>query len=510
MNVNFWERNFNNSLTPLPLTYQVKRYSHSVIGGPKLAEIGVTGPELDLWELAEYARRPVKIYSKKGDAVWWGFVAEIKIDVGAWSVGINIDSMANYVGVAYEDGDYQGAPQVTDWAAAADSIAEYGQREILISSSGSSETHALAARDKYLAEKKYPIPVINPRKKAENSATLICRGWFDTLAWRYAPIAPDLFYSYDRIGTLAYSFGDDTVHECAQGIWISGGHNIVKIPVYVRKVGSPADNLKVSLMTNVDGIPTTELTSGTVAGGALTTSFGWVDINVTPYTPAASGNYFIKLSRSSGQDVANYYQVMLDETAQYNSGEFISSDGSTWGAGPVADMPFKIFTDEPVETTQQISTFGSNYGQFLKGMRVDSLSGLFTASMRDGMSNAYYEITELMRMGTNNYRRLLATVDEFRKMILYEEPALSSVTNLILNDGSLRDPYDTPLRKETCPVGIWTRFKDVIPGSVDTSRLSDPTKMFIDEAEYTPEDDQLNLTPRGWVDPFQIGRPKDG
>ena len=272
MNVVFWERNFYDLLTPLPLDYSVVRYSHSVIGGPKLAEIRASGPELDLWELAEYARRPVKILSQKGDAVWWGFVSEIKIDVGLWEVGVNIDSMANYVGVAYEDDADQGQPKKTDWAAAADSISEYGQREILITSSGSNEAHALAARDKYLAEKKYPTPVINPRSKGENTATLICRGWFDTLAWKYAPIAAKMFYSYEVQGNVYYPFGDNNCKEVAQGIWLSGNCNIVKIGVYLKKYGSPTDNVKVSLCSS-DGTetPGTELTSGTVAGSGIGT-----------------------------------------------------------------------------------------------------------------------------------------------------------------------------------------------------------------------------------------------
>ena len=279
----------------------------------------------------------------------------------------------------------------------------------------------------------------------------------------------------------------------------------------MKKIGSPADNLKVSLCVyDGTGVPGAELTSGTVVAGLVGTGYAWIDIPVTAYDLTGHAYYFLKVSRSGGQDAANYYQVRLDDLAQYNAGEFEISDGSNWGGGPWADLPFRIYSNDAIETTQQISTFGANYAQFLRGMRVDSQSGLYTASVRDGNANAYYEITELMRMGTINYRRLLATVDEFRKMILYEEPQLPTYPNLILNDGSLRDPYDTLIRKETCPVGIWARFKDIIPGSVDTSRLADPSKMFIDEAEYTPASDQLILTPRGWIDPFSIGRPRDG
>src|SRR4030042_9955 len=149
MNVVFWNRSFSSLLTPLQVRYKVNRYSHSVIGGPKQAQISVVGTELDLWELAEYARRPVQIFSDKGDAVWWGFLAEAKIGVGLWSVGINIDSMTNYVGVVYEDDADGGQPKKTAWAEDTISTAEYGRREILFTSSGFNSAHALAGRDKY-------------------------------------------------------------------------------------------------------------------------------------------------------------------------------------------------------------------------------------------------------------------------------------------------------------------------------------------------------------------------
>jgi len=356
MNVIFGDRDFSALLTPLPVIYTVKPYSHSVIGGPKKAEISAKGEELDLWELAEYARRPVNIFSDKGDAIWWGFVAEILINVGLWSVGINIDSMENYVAVAYEDDSNGGLPTKTAWSSAADSIAEYGRRELLYTSSGSNETHALAARDKYLAEKKYPIPMITTREKGENSATLFCRGWFDTLAWRY---------------------------------YANAGEN-------------------------------------------------------------------------------------------------------------------------SVDTATQISTIASSCGEFLEGVDLETTSGISTKETRDGNGNGFYEITELLKMGTNNKRRMLCEVTIGRRLRVYEEPVIPSKPNLMLKDGSLRDPFDTPIRKDTCPVSFWMRMKDIIPASLDTTKLADPTTQFIDEMEYIPEEDRINPTPRGFIDPFKIGTPKDG
>lgn len=511
MNVVFKKRNFQNLLTPLNLCYRVKRYSHSVIGGPKLAEINATGAELDLWELVEYARQPTFIISDKGDAVWWGDVAEARINVGHWSIGISIDSMANAIDVAYEDDANGGQPTKTGWAVADDSIAEYGRRELLLTSSGSNLIHALAARDKYLAAKKYPIPVITKREKGPNGATLFCRGWFDTLKWMYAPIDTNVAYSYLNIGTLEYPFGDTNAEEIAQGLQFSGDCNLASISIYIKKVGAPSDNLTVSLNENTDNItPGAELTSGSIAGTALTTSYAWVNVTVTPYAFTGLNSYFIKLSRSGAQDVANYYEVMLDNVIMYPLGTFNVLIGASWGVGPDADMPFILWSNDIIETSQQISTLVSNFGQFIGGISIDNQSGLYTASARDGNANALFEITELMKMGTVNYRRLLARIDEYRKMILYEEPVISTRPNLMLKDGSFQDPYGTLLRKETCPVGFWIRMKDIIPSSVDISKMADPTIQFIDEMEYFPDEDRLEPTARDFIDPFEIGVPEDG
>lgn len=354
--VAFWRRDFSSQLAELPVDYRTGSYSRSVIGGPKKAQITATGKELDLWELLEYLRCPVNIISEKGDAVWWGFVAEIKLEVGRWAVGINIDTMANYLGVIYEDDTDNGSPKKTSWAEAADSIAEYGRKELLMTSSGSNETFALAARDKYLAEKKNPQPVITKRDKGKDKATIYCRGWIDTLAWRY----------YTNIGT------------------------------------------------------------------------------------------------------------------------------------------------DQVDTATQISDIETGCGEFITATDLETTSGISTAETRDGNATAFFEINELLKMGTSNYRRLLCEVLPGRNLRVYEEPTIPTQINQILKNGDLVDPFDELIRKETCPMGMWARLKDVIPGSVDTTKMADPTIIFIDETEYDPDRDWLDPKPRGFVDPFSIGRPRDG
>ena len=186
MNVIIQDRAFGTELAALPMEYSVQRYSHAAIGGPKTAVIGVTGPELDLWTILDRLRCPVKIYSDMGDCVWWGYVAEVQLTIGGLALAITIDSMYNRVAVAYQDNTLK-TRATTAWVSDAASVAEYGTRELLYSSSGSTAAAATAAQTAILNQLRYPIPGITEtgQQATDPVATLTCRGWWDTLSWKY-------------------------------------------------------------------------------------------------------------------------------------------------------------------------------------------------------------------------------------------------------------------------------------------------------------------------------------
>jgi hypothetical protein len=90
---------------------------------------------------------------------------------------------------------------------------------------------------------------------------------------------------------------------------------------------------------------------------------------------------------------------------------------------------------------------------------------------------------------------------------------------MIDSSGTLYDRFRNPLRKDSCPVGEWVRLVDIVPGSVDSSRLADPGLAFIDEAEYKilayddqgrVKSDALIYRARDVENPWNVGRPKDG
>ena len=77
----FRDRDFGDQSAQPDLDFNVKRYSWNVIGGPKQARIEAIGPDVDLWRLIEMIRKPVWLYSKYSEAVWWGYVAEVRLVV---------------------------------------------------------------------------------------------------------------------------------------------------------------------------------------------------------------------------------------------------------------------------------------------------------------------------------------------------------------------------------------------------------------------------------------------
>jgi len=234
----FEERAFIDQYGQPDLDFKPRRYSFNVIGGPKQATIDAYGPDVDLWRLIEMVRAPVKIYSKYGDAVWWGYVAEVRLTVLSEAairnpninqrikIGISADTFYNRIAVAYTELDPGhrsiGGRNTTAWADDDASQDEYGIRELLWTKDNATSTHAIAARNMKLVQSKYPVPVISQTKSKTSKATLICRGWWDTLGWQYyANASTDSIATSTQVETILTDEGqffDGVTLEVASGI----------------------------------------------------------------------------------------------------------------------------------------------------------------------------------------------------------------------------------------------------------------------------------------------------
>jgi len=667
LTVSIQSRAFSNELQTLPVQFKVGAYSWSVFGGPKSAEIQVEGDENDLWEMIERLRCPITIWSDNGDAVWWGFVAEVELQLPAWTVGVNIDSMYNRIAVAYTtaaDNGETGARETTSWLEDADSVAEYGRKELLYTSSGSSLAHAEAARAMLLAQKKFPIPTIERADNGKIGVTLRCRGWYSILNWRYYAESAGLeMYSTSGPGDQAVGTQSAIVNEAAgasvgidgqianytaatisfdaatqrindsanglaifldgttirikgsvsndgtytitdganagyiavagsaivnetagasvgidgqianytaatisfdaatqrindsangladflddttirvegsvsnngsyivlaggnagfiaveaanerigQGFQLSKAWTVKTVEINIKAVETVTDNVDVQICADASGAPGTVLGSGAITGSTVPADYVWMVINLTtPVSLDAGTPYWLVVKRSGALDAVNYFVLEVNEDLGYSAGALRLYTGAAWVARvPDADLNFKLSSTE--DTAIQIKNIVTAAGEFITAVDLDCYSGLPISQFRDGDGLALYEVEEMLKMGTSNFRRMLATVDINRRVRIYEEPTNDN-PYLISKKGELRDALDNPVRAEQCPVGVYARLKDVIPGSLDTSKLADPSLMFVDEAEYTPDTGKLMVQPRGMESPWDIGRPIDG
>lgn len=239
MRVQIYERNAMTTGRVLEGLATVNSMRWAQKGGPDEASVSVSGNLNDLWEYLNLLRCPITIYDERGAAMWWGYISECQVRSGSLEVRASLAQMANRVAVAYSfvtPGTSEvGERKTTAWAEDAESIAEFGYKELLSSQAGMSDAAAEARRDAMVAALRYPqaltsggmVPrgrLVDSRAEHSQSATLYCRGWWSTLNWRYAPVASGDVVTTTQIVSLIGAYGQflGTVYvDAASGVTAS-------------------------------------------------------------------------------------------------------------------------------------------------------------------------------------------------------------------------------------------------------------------------------------------------
>jgi len=513
MKVTLFRRD-GSDLTPQPaVEFKVKRHSHHVMGGPKAATIEASGKAEAIFELVNRLRSPIEITNNAGDLVWWGLITAVEIHTPVITYGVDLETMFNNVAVAYTD---QGIRFTTQWSSDADSIADYGTKELLLSRSEATEADALQFRDVYLANAKYPIPVLKFSGGDAGTATVTCKGWYSTLEWQYYANLTGR-EGYEESGDGGREIGEDDRPKLAQSFQIAATTAWVATSVWLKvwKQGTeePGDNLVVSIKNTEYSDPGTTLASGQLGAAEIGTDAEWLEFVLdSPVILQPSTTYWVHVARSGAVDADAYYMVDTNYDAGYPRGllYLYNANEELWGEDIYKFWGDLLFIVVGVEgTTDQISTLVSNCGQFLVGTIIEDESGLDSNPYRAGDTAGLFEMDKLLNAGTENFRRLLCEVTHNRYLRVYEEPAKPEDPKdsyALDKDGKLLFKNDTPTDQTLCLVGIWCHLKDIIPPSVDLSLVADPSLFFIDEAEYDVEKDQyLILATRNQADVMAIG-----
>lgn len=518
LSVIFQNRNFSDRPQTHWDALEVDRYSRNAVGGPKRARLRATGSRMDIWEFVELLRCPVLIWdSLLAKYPWWGYVHEVKIRDGALRWGVALDTMANNIAVAFT---YLRTRQTTDYSADSDSTTEYGTKDILLSASDISRAKAIAKRETQLAARKLPIPTLRMTgSDASPSVTLECRGWFDTLNWRYYENLKGK-ESYEVVGQDVREIGEDDRPKAAMSFQLSSASGWTASAIWVKAWkyktnGSyPTDNMLVDLYDDSAGDPNASQAQGLVAGASIEESSTWTEFTLdSPVALSTGTTYHIVVDRSGGVDVDSYYLVDTNRDNGYPNGslKLWRTDPGEWIArSEKGDMLFKVVGE--LETTEQISDLNTNVGEFITATDIEGASGVDSSPYRNGDSRAMRELLDLLKAGTSNSRRLLADVSIDRRMRIYEEAAKQSRDNSYKVDskGLLFGINDQRIEGTECVVAEWCYLLDVIPDTADVSKLASPSPFFIEEAQYSDRGGYQILRVRDQRDVFDIGGVTEG
>jgi hypothetical protein len=518
LSVHVSNRDFSGSWGISGVTLTPHRYSWSVIGGPLQAEIGVAGGEAAVWEAVELLRAPIEIYDDASRAVWWGYVAEVRVQSGPWEFGVSIDTMANGISVAFTlidsvDGS-SGDRATTAWAYDVESAQEYGVKEGLLTLNDSTYEAADRFRDAALSIGRLPQPTLaRSGGGGSSTATLVCRGWWDTLSWRlYAASADTVGMAPSAVTerSMAASVSD----AYAQQFELAGTAPLALdgAKILMHKVGDPGRGVLAQIHADGGNQPGTVLDSLTINASSISEEMAWHAMRFEGGIVLQPGTkYWISLIQtgSGTWDDANTYNLGtgFQPNNAYTPGSMWRYDGGWQHDGHAWDMGF--FIGGLQQTSGIIPQILDGYGQFFTGSRLDGdASGIYSTTFADGDITARDAVEKLLAMGSMTSLRYLARVERDRSVTIYPEPEKPSDpinTAAILRDGSMLDHYASPLPVHTCPVGLWMRLKDVIPGSANISRYADPTLQFIEEIEYDVSTGTATPTARGQPSVWDLG-----
>ena len=251
------------------------------------------------------------------------------------------------------------------------------------------------------------------------------------------------------------------------------------VELRVRAVGTPSDNLRVSLYTDSAGAPGTLLEQATLAGSSLTASVEWVSFAFANTTAMAYGTtYGLVIDRTGTMDADDFYEVEIDTDAGYSRGALALYDGTAYQSA-TGDLIFRCLgaTDTATQITSVVSAAGIEIDTTL----VESASGIYALQYRGDDERAMSIIDDLLAQGTSPGGRLLATVVSGQIVRIYAQPVATSRL-WVWRDGNLRAAAGAPAPAGWLPVGVWVHLDDVLLTGV----WAGLSPLFVERASYQP------------------------
>lgn len=516
MNIYFWQRSkYLNNKHEIPgdLNLELKRHSKTWLGGCDEAEINVDGSKESLLLLLNLVRTGVTVHTESATPLWWGYVSRVEVEVEGIVATVDYENMANEITVAYTrvdlSGNTVGIRQTTDPVRDEDSVAEYGLRSLLITGASMNAVSADALAHQKLDSLKLPKMVITTRENSgKNHARIYCKGWIHLFDSYYCEVPTTLALSYTAIGKGAISFDVET--KWAQSFTPVSDINLGEIELYAKRTGNPGD-LQVALFSEIDGLPGSQLASGSKFAGLIGTNYGWVTITLNDTYALVSGTKYFIVVTTNTADVNNFYTFPTDPDNTYSGGNLFLYDTEAvddW-VEQEADTPFRLYANELIETTQQIQNYLTQYGEYLSRTRMDVRSGIYSESHRSGDTTVYDELKAHLETGTTNYRRILSRINVDRTVDIWEQADESETPQIeYRTDGRIYYLAGTEVEAGFDPVGKWISVIPITKSSSYFSAINGMNNYFVDACEWDSEG-KPSIRPADWKNPNSV-RVQDG
>jgi hypothetical protein len=185
-------------------------------------------------------------------------------------------------------------------------------------------------------------------------------------------------YNSDQI------FGQaNPVIDIAQSFRPSQTNTLVKVSVYIKKVGKPDDGQVRILTDSADSPSKTVLAQAKLEKNLVGTSFGWVDI-VFPTPPTLNQGTTYWLSIDASRDSNNYWVWGKDSNQGYGNGlaKYVqdwNSANPLW-ATIVGDLDFKTYMGGQATFLKDVTVLGDAYANTITNSKI--------------CGNAYYQTVD--------------------------------------------------------------------------------------------------------------------
>lgn len=339
--VSLQQRNFTEYISAANMRFKPKRWSASDIGGPKDAEVELTGPLSALVEATDWIGYPIRIINNAGTAVWWGVISAIDGEIGAISFAVSLDDLINRVKIIYSYQGPDGSAQSgeTAWAQDSISIAEYGTWEESKSIGEATVERANQEIITALADFAYPATSefsIGDAPETKGRLTLHCRGWWSTLRAKYFA-RPDGVEKHTQGDTNSVSLGQKLT---ANTIGFEPNNDYIHDLTGRMSAFSSGQRIKVSGASNGTNNSTFKISRGTNQNSlTIISALIFFDPQDDVMAPDGSAlfadidaNDLIYISGSSGLDNNGYFWVVESSGSNH-----LVVDSPDIGAEPPGD-----------------------------------------------------------------------------------------------------------------------------------------------------------------------------